>query len=144
MFATVLLGFVVRTLFNAAGPDEAPTFPPPASLAAAPTFARTDAGPLLVGPPLTVSQVPASHKDYRWTIAHRDIPVSERATCATCHSQNFCETCHRNAPPHPRDMLYTHPQIIRQYKDSGRLSCYTCHQNISCARCHGGNVVGNP
>ncbi|MBI4789690.1 MAG: hypothetical protein HY782_21885 [Chloroflexi bacterium] len=108
---------------------------------AAPT--TTDGG-LLVGVPLTAAQAPASHADWSWTIRHRDTSVQDRASCSTCHSQSFCATCHRNAPPHPRDILYTHPQVIRAYKDSGRLGCYTYHQNIGCARCHTGNVVGNP
>ena len=108
------------------------------------TESGTSTDALLVGPPLTAAQAPESHADWRWTITHRDTSIQDRASCSTCHSQNFCETCHRNAPPHPRDILYTHPQVIRAYKDSGRLGCYTCHQNIGCARCHTGNVVGNP
>lgn len=102
----------------------------------------TDA--LLVGAPLTAAQAPASHADWRWTIRHRDTSIQDRAGCSTCHSQSFCETCHRNTPPHPRDISYTHPQIIKAYKNTGKLGCYTCHQNVGCQKCHSGDVVGNP
>ena len=89
-------------------------------------------------------------------------PTAVSAACATCHAQNFCITCHVNAPESPviaalamdeRSPGYTGtlqappshraPTFLRSHgKEAQRLSatCTTCHTRESCVSCH----IGTP
>jgi hypothetical protein len=84
------------------------------------------------------------------------------ANCATCHAQNFCVSCHVNAPELPqiralavdaRSPAYsgrlpappTHatPAFLRTHgRDARRpaATCTVCHARESCATCHVGSV----
>lgn len=97
---------------------------------------------MLVEAPVIVGEVPATHAQFRWTIAHRDVPEAEIQECYNCHGQGFCNNgvCHNL--DHPEDMLYSHADIFRV--SGGQQTCYTCHQNVTCERCHPGGVVENP
>jgi len=79
-------------------------------------------------------------------------------SCATCHAQDFCATCHVNAPetptiqalaPDPRSLaievslaapathaqesfLLTHGKSVRK----SAAACQTCHTQESCVACH--------
>lgn len=79
-------------------------------------------------------------------------------SCATCHAQNFCMTCHVNAPEtppiqalalDPRSLAIpvkleepaTHQQddfVLRHGKSARKstTSCQTCHTQESCVACH--------
>ena len=85
-------------------------------------------------------------------------PMAVSASCATCHAQNFCITCHVNAPESPviralamddrspayRPSLPVPPShesanFIRAHgKDAQRTgaNCVTCHARESCVSCH--------
>jgi nitrate/TMAO reductase-like tetraheme cytochrome c subunit len=97
---------------------------------------------LTVEAPVIVGEVPDSHADFRWTIAHRSISEEQKQECYLCHGQGFCNNgvCHNLN--HPEDMLYQHADIFRQLQD--QQTCYTCHQDVTCMRCHPGGVVVNP
>ncbi len=96
---------------------------------------------ILVEAPVIVGNAPASHKDFSWTLTHRNITDAEKQDCLNCHGQSFCNNavCHNLS--HPADMLTSHAQEIQ--KQGGQV-CYTCHQDIFCARCHETGVVNNP
>jgi len=91
-------------------------------------------------------------------------PLAVAASCATCHAQNFCITCHVNAPESPviralamddRSPAYT-PSLptpashgaanfVRTHgKDAQRAgaTCVTCHARESCVSCHIGAQSG--
>jgi hypothetical protein len=79
-------------------------------------------------------------------------------SCATCHAQNFCITCHVNAPEtppiqalaqDPRSLAIpvklrepaSHQQnnfVVRHGKDARKstAACQTCHTQESCLACH--------
>ena len=88
--------------------------------------------------------------------AGRLAPVAP--SCATCHSQNFCLTCHVDAPeqpaiqalaPDPRGTAITvslkaptsheAEDFLRTHGPASRLpaaTCATCHTQQSCLTCH--------
>ncbi len=96
---------------------------------------------LLIDAPVIVGAAPASHDEFRWTIAHQGITEAEKQICYQCHGQGFCNNgvCHNLS--HPPDMLFKHAD---EYKKQGNQVCYTCHQNITCIRCHTGGIINNP
>jgi hypothetical protein len=96
---------------------------------------------LVVEAPVIVGDPPDSHKDFSWTISHRDITNFEKQECYNCHGQSFCNNgaCHNLS--HPPNMLFTHAD---EYAKQGGQVCYTCHQNVSCQKCHTDDVVKNP
>lgn len=96
---------------------------------------------LVVEAPVIVGDPPDSHKDFSWTISHRDITDFEKQECYNCHGQSFCNNgaCHNLS--HPPNMLFTHAD---EYAKQGGQVCYTCHQNVSCQKCHTDDVIKNP
>lgn len=97
---------------------------------------------LIVEAPVIVGKVPASHEDFRWTVAHRDVTEEDKQDCFACHGQGFCNNgvCHNLE--HPDDMLFRHAEIYRRLADE--QSCFTCHQDVTCATCHPRGIVDNP
>jgi len=97
---------------------------------------------LIVEAPVIVGSVPASHADFRWTVAHRDVTELQKQDCFACHGQGFCNNgvCHNLE--HPEDMLFTHAEIFRRLADG--QTCFTCHQDVTCATCHPDGIVDNP
>ena len=85
-------------------------------------------------------------------------PMAVSASCATCHAQNFCITCHVNAPESPviralamddRSPPYTatlpsppshqSPDFLRSHGKTAQrtgANCITCHARESCVSCH--------
>jgi hypothetical protein len=87
-------------------------------------------------------------------------PRAVAASCATCHVQNFCISCHVDAPESPtiralamdarspayahvltappshaaRDFLRTHGRAAQR----ANATCATCHTQQSCLSCHVG------
>jgi hypothetical protein len=96
---------------------------------------------MLVESPVIVGELPASHKDFRWTVDHRFVTETQKQECYNCHGRSFCNNgaCHNLS--HPEDMLYTH---AKEYRARGGQVCYTCHQNISCTRCHPAGIINTP
>jgi nitrate/TMAO reductase-like tetraheme cytochrome c subunit len=98
---------------------------------------------MIMDAPVIVGEVPESHKDFRWTIEHRNVTDAEGQGCYNCHGQSFCNNgaCHNLS--HPEDMAFTHPDEV---KAKGVQVCYTCHQDVTCTRCHPGGIgiVNNP
>jgi hypothetical protein len=103
---------------------------------------------------------PASHQSTEWAIAHGPNAKSEVSSCANCHTQSTCTSCHRggvasksiamlpspaaNDGPgvkvtpskvHPGAFAKTHGSTAA----SGRLDCAGCHTNRECTSCHEGS-----
>ncbi len=95
----------------------------------------------LLEAPVIVGEPPDSHKDFSWTIEHRNVTDAEKQQCYNCHGQSFCNNAVCHNLNHPADMLFSHPQ---HYQEQGGQVCYTCHQNVFCSRCHAEGVIKNP
>lgn len=127
---------------------------------------------LAEAPTLTESRIagfaaPPSHKDLGFMRAkgHGALarpPASSHqpvaASCATCHAQDFCSSCHVNArqvaliqamAPDPRSLaipteLHSPPThaattFLSRHGEMSRkapASCVTCHTQESCVACH--------
>jgi hypothetical protein len=76
-----------------------------------------------------------------WVQTHGEQVVAGAATCTTCHTSEFCETCHfRSAYPHPKDWIEKHgPTQIEE----GAEACTLCHPTTFCAGCHGTEIPHN-
>ena len=83
------------------------------------------------------------------------------ASCATCHSRDFCTECHVNAPevaviqalrPDPRSLAHeakleappdhAEPDFMRRHGGQARsraAKCAVCHTQESCVACHTGS-----
>lgn len=96
---------------------------------------------LLVEAPVIVGSVPSSHKDFSWTIQHRNVTGADKQACLNCHGQSFCNNgaCHNLS--HPENMLFSHAE---EFRKSGSQVCFNCHQDILCSRCHPGGIIKNP
>jgi len=97
---------------------------------------------LIVEAPVIVGEVPASHKNFSWTVEHRNISAEQKQDCYACHGQGFCNNgaCHNLE--HPADMLFKHAEILRRIVDE--QACFTCHQDVTCATCHPDGIITNP
>jgi hypothetical protein len=102
-------------------------------------------------------KAPASHEESRWLTQHGGKAKRDPATCATCHTQESCLTCHRTRPPavvalhasgpgravgarlerkkpgyHTPDFADSHASQAR----SSPASCSACHARQECLECH--------
>lgn len=64
-----------------------------------------------------------------WRILHGGEARLDDSSCATCHSQPFCDGCHGTRIPHPDDW-------IRRHGRADTSACVTCHQTSFCNACH--------
>lgn len=87
------------------------------------------------GPNQTAWQV--THGD-NWEQAHG---LGDLNTCASCHDQGFCVSCHQVRVPHPADWQNLHGNGL---DDTIRQSCATCHEETWCADCHRGVEMPHP
>jgi len=73
-----------------------------------------------------------------WTVTHgpnwkQTHGMGDLKTCAACHADDFCVTCHGLSLPHNADFLRMHPGVaLTQRKD-----CEVCHKQTFCDDCHG-------
>jgi len=62
--------------------------------------------------------------DPAWVQAHtQEVQRTGEEECARCHTQDFCQNCHRSANPHRADWIAQHPDEAR----SRPTGCYSCH-----------------
>jgi len=56
-----------------------------------------------------------------------------KAQCANCHSQYFCDSCHHEGASPATPWLKGHPA---QVKEGGAEPCFECHKETFCSYCH--------
>ena len=89
-----------------------------------------------------VDQLPEGQVHPRLYVqTHGNDVVTDPQSCAECHQQDFCETCHLGGTyPHPDDWVKTHgPTQI----DLGAQTCQGCHAPTFCEGCHGTEIPHN-
>ncbi|MGH7733350.1 MAG: cytochrome c3 family protein, partial [Gemmatimonadales bacterium] len=107
---------------------------------------------------------PPSHQDSAFALGggHGRVAMASAVSCAFCHAQEFCATCHANAAAVPaiaglasdlrslaigvrvaRPPSHLQPDFQRVHGTLSRqtgATCATCHSQESCTTCHQGNV----
>ncbi|HSQ29978.1 MAG TPA: cytochrome c3 family protein [Gemmatimonadaceae bacterium] len=105
------------------------------------------------------SALPASHRAAGWKTGHGQAANTSIASCANCHTQTTCQTCHAGeqaprviaqlppptpgagaGPPGTRVVVHE-PGFLDRHRTtaaSGRLDCTSCHQQRECSSCHEG------
>jgi hypothetical protein len=87
-------------------------------------------------------QPPASHGSFFFMKAHTTLAAASDATCATCHEERFCVSCHDGPPGggyHPPDFVSRHAaDAFGQDTEcanchSSREFCRACHSEIGLA-----------
>lgn len=86
---------------------------------------------------------PESHDSFFFMAAHANQAAAEPGTCATCHTETYCVSCHDG----PADGGY-HPQsfVAQHSADAwGRdAECATCHNAAAfCRECHQESGLGS-
>jgi predicted CXXCH cytochrome family protein len=129
----------------------ASTLPAIRSLGESPRMMR-----LVSGKPAAYT-APASHSRSDFAAVHGSLARANVQSCATCHAQASCRTCHTgtlgastigalskgnagvrlHAPArvHAPDFTRSHGPVAA----TGRLDCAGCHQQSFCAGCHQGS-----
>ena len=103
---------------------------------------------------------PDSHRDAGWRTTHGKAAAQSISTCANCHTQTGCRTCHagNRAPKAIAQLPLPEPagapgvaltrvsiheaNFLDHHKSSaasGRLDCTSCHQQRECSSCHEGS-----
>jgi hypothetical protein len=107
--------------------------------------------------------LPATHHDPDWFWGHGSAASGATATCANCHTQPTCTTCHVETAGRTRAAIAAlplpvpggapgvdltgagarlHPPGFEEnhaaFAASGALQCATCHTEDSCIACHVG------
>jgi len=65
-----------------------------------------------------------------------------KATCANCHTQAFCDNCHHQYTAAER-WVTAHPDTVAK---SGADGCFDCHEETFCSYCHvrqAAKILGN-
>ncbi len=106
-----------------------------------------------------VYPTPATHEQANWTSQHGLVARASVTECASCHTQESCYTCHRQAERVPAiaalpqrtaggasgvDLAGIQPadhlpdQLLRHrvMAAGGDLTCTRCHTQAYCASCH--------
>jgi hypothetical protein len=102
-------------------------------------------------------KAPASHQESRWLSQHGGKAKRDPATCATCHAQESCMTCHRTRPAvvlalpasgpgravgarvERKKPGYHAPDFADRHAGqatSAPGSCSACHARQECLECH--------
>ena len=88
-----------------------------------------------------IAPVTADHKQESWTIfpgnglaLHSRAATDQRLFCKMCHTQTFCDSCHKVEVPHPADWIAaTHRPEAQEERDA----CMMCHEKQQyCDSCH--------
>jgi hypothetical protein len=84
---------------------------------------------------------PASHTA-RWKDdVHGKVASFDRATCATCHTTNFCSRCHNETPRSHFPLAQFKAGGHAQLAILNERSCLTCHTFAdTCEECHAKNL----
>ncbi|MBI5592323.1 MAG: cytochrome c3 family protein [Deltaproteobacteria bacterium] len=85
---------------------------------------------------MTRSKKPSTHASPAWngTLHGRSSQI-EPFICSRCHNQNYCDQCHRVAPPKDHTSVFK----LRghgMHAVSNPNRCDTCHKQDFCIRCH--------
>lgn len=81
---------------------------------------------------------PQSHKvAKKWKLGHGSVAKADRAQCAMCHKQSFCDDCHGLTMPHPKGWARGksgHAALAER----NRAVCARCHEDKPdlCSMCH--------
>jgi hypothetical protein len=76
--------------------------------------------------------IPKDHKKAAWRGQHGQQFLAQKGMCASCHTADSCETCHKTPMPHPPGWLANHNSSGISHED-----CNVCHTNRdSCQQCH--------
>ncbi|MDH7571457.1 MAG: NapC/NirT family cytochrome c, partial [Armatimonadota bacterium] len=67
-----------------------------------------------------------------WVAGHKLEVEKGSEACVRCHRQEFCDTCHRLAKPHPPGFLEVHAAESKK----ANAACNTCHDQRYCDECH--------
>jgi hypothetical protein len=103
---------------------------------------------------------PANHRSADWALAHGPAAKAGAASCANCHTQSTCTSCHRGGAAssivaslpsstsgdgpgvrvavtkvHASNFAASHKTTAA----SGRLDCAGCHAKRECTTCHEGS-----
>ena len=76
---------------------------------------------------------PESHDSFFFMAAHANQAAAEPGTCATCHTETYCVSCHDG----PADGGYHPPSFVAQHSADawGRdAECATCHNAAAFCR----------
>lgn len=113
-------------------------------------------------PPTGAAQypAPASHRDPQWIAQHGAVARAGTAQCATCHTRQSCESCHRGGPVQATiaslpdagttsapgvgtrrvaPVSHSTPQFRIRHGELATTSpatCTTCHVRVECEACH--------
>jgi nitrate/TMAO reductase-like tetraheme cytochrome c subunit len=95
---------------------------------------------------VTLGERRPSAFDPAWVQAHKqEVKRRGEEDCARCHTEDFCQNCHRSANPHRGDWIAQHPDEAR----TSPSGCYSCHlapaeprparvqEMAFCRACHG-------
>jgi hypothetical protein len=86
-----------------------------------------------------VGRTPVSHESMFFIEAHATLAAANERSCATCHEESFCVSCH-DAPTANEGGGYHPPAFVSMHAASafGRDSdCATCHSTqVFCRQCH--------
>jgi hypothetical protein len=87
--------------------------------------------------------------DRNFVREHRDLAKNSAATCAQCHDQTYCATCHANAtvPMRPEirfperveaNFIHRSDYVSRHMIEAAAdpASCKKCHGSFFCESCH--------
>ena len=132
-----------------------------AVIASIPALGTGPGGTRLVALPDTAARYPEppSHRDPDWLKEHGFDARATPADCATCHTRQSCETCHRgpvrqvvnlmpdarttSAPGVTTERLapesHRTPEFRRRHGNvatTQSASCTTCHVRVECEACH--------
>ncbi len=90
-----------------------------------------------------IGERPDTHADRFWVFDHKTLAGSDagKATCAACHTQTYCENCHKSPAINVThdNMLFNHAKVIAA---QGTTTCGLCHQPQGCEKCHPAGVPG--
>lgn len=72
----------------------------------------------------------ADHKKYAKNDKN---PSIMNAACQSCHTKDFCISCHKVDIPHPDGFLDNHKNVVAK---KGKAVCANCHKPEFCSQCH--------
>lgn len=81
---------------------------------------------------------PPDHLEQAWARDHGFSAVVEHAPCALCHEQDFCDSCHGVAMPHPDGWVGERASGHARSAVGDREVCTRCHakDDDMCEACH--------
>lgn len=88
-------------------------------------------------------EAPESHESFFFQSAHANEAAADPGTCATCHTETYCVSCHDG----PSDGGYHPPSFVSRHAADawGRdAECANCHSSAAfCRECHQDSGLGS-